>query len=162
MPEGLVQAAAMSSSNGHRFFEAIHGVYFDDLDAFGILHNARYLLAFERTIGAFWRHLGWGGRIDDRTNPDQFQLVRSNHLEYLRPVANVGEIRVRVWVEKLGTTSLTFGGAIMPMDEDVDCAVGQRVLVKIDPDTKRPTPWTEGLRKTLAPYVRPATAQPAS
>ena len=25
-----------------RFHEVIHGVYFDDLDIFGILHNARY------------------------------------------------------------------------------------------------------------------------
>lgn len=145
-----------SSSGGHRFFEAIHGVYFDDLDAFGILHNARYLLAFERTIGAFWKHLGWGGRLDDRGNPDQFQLVRSNHFEYLRPVGGVGEIRVRVWIEKLGRTSLTFGGVIMPMDEDVDCALGQRVMVKIDPTSKKPAEWSEELRKLAAPYVRPA------
>ena len=37
-----------------RFYEAIHGVYFDDLDALQILHNSRYLLLFERTIGSFW------------------------------------------------------------------------------------------------------------
>lgn len=146
------------SSGGHRFFEAIHGVYFDDLDAFGILHNARYLLAFERTIGAFWKHLGWGGRIDDRSNPDQYQLVRSNHLEYLRPVSGLGEIRVRVWVEKLGRTSLTFGGVIMPMDEDVDCATAQRVMVKIDPSTKKPTEWSDKLRQQLVPYVRPQSS----
>ena len=40
-----------------RFYETIHGVYFDDLDGFQILHNARYLLLFERTIGAFWQRL---------------------------------------------------------------------------------------------------------
>jgi acyl-CoA thioester hydrolase len=38
----------MTASEGLRFHEAIHGVYFDDLDAFQILHNARYLLLFER------------------------------------------------------------------------------------------------------------------
>ena len=37
-----------------RFHEQVMGVYFDDLDAFRILHNARYLLLFERTIGSFW------------------------------------------------------------------------------------------------------------
>ena len=47
-----------------RFHEAKHGVYFDDLDAFHILHNARYLLLFERTIGSFWEHLGFGGPLN--------------------------------------------------------------------------------------------------
>ncbi len=47
----------MSSSAGVRFHEQVHGVYFDDLDAFQILHNARYLLLFERTIGSFWQKL---------------------------------------------------------------------------------------------------------
>ena len=43
-----------------RFYEAIHDVYFDDLDALQILHNAKYLLLFERTIGSFWaRVMGW-------------------------------------------------------------------------------------------------------
>ena len=34
------------------------GVYFDDLDPMHILHNSRYLLLFERTMGSFWQHLG--------------------------------------------------------------------------------------------------------
>ena len=97
-----------------RFHEAVHGVYFDDLDAFQILHNARYVLLFERTIGSFWRHLGWGGPLDVQSNPDQFHLVRTNHVEYLRPVDGVGQVRVRVWVEKLGRTSLTFGFSCLP------------------------------------------------
>ncbi|MFL5321561.1 MAG: acyl-CoA thioesterase [Myxococcaceae bacterium] len=143
----------MSRSSGHRFFEAIHGVYFDDLDAFGILHNARYLLYFERTIGAFWRLLGWGGSLQSE-NPDQYQLVRANHIEYLRPVSKMGEVRVRVWVEKLGHTSLTFGCVVMPMDQDVDCATGERVVVKIDPKTRRPTEWSDGFRALIAPYIR--------
>jgi acyl-CoA thioester hydrolase len=144
----------MSRSSGHRFFEAIHGVYFDDLDAFGILHNARYLLYFERTIGAFWRMLGWGGNLQSDT-PDQYQLVRANHIEYLRPVSKMGEVRVRVWVEKLGKTSLTFGCAVMPMDQDLDFATGERVMVKIDPKTKQPAEWTAEFRALIAPYIRP-------
>ena len=64
-----------------RFHEAVHGVYFDDLDAFRILHNARYLLLFERTIGDFWQHLGWGNILDAQLNPDQYHHVRANHIE---------------------------------------------------------------------------------
>ena len=144
----------MSSSHGVRFYEQIHGVYFDDLDAFAILHNARYLLLVERTIGSFWRKLGFGDSTDLSAQPDQAQLVRSNHIDYLRPVRGASEVRVRVWVEKLGTTSLRFGFAVMLKDEDVDCARGERVMVRIDGTTHRPVPWTDGFRQAIAPYVR--------
>lgn len=137
-----------------RFHERVHGVYFDDLDAFRILHNARYLVLFEHAIGSFWRHLGWGGPLDFNSNPDQYHLVRANHVEYVRPVVGTGEVRVRVWVEKLGRTSLTFGLRVMPLDEDIDHAHGQRVIVRIHPDTRQPTPWSDSFREALATYRR--------
>ena len=147
----------MSSSVGVRFHEAVHGVYFDDLDAFQILHNARYLLLFERTIGSFWQRLGWGSTLDMQKNPDQFHLVRANHIEYHRAVVGVSEVRVRVWVEHLGTTSLKFGFCVMPMDEDVDCATGSRVVVRVDGADKRtPTPWTAQFRAQIGPFLRNA------
>jgi acyl-CoA thioester hydrolase len=135
-----------------RFHECVHGVYFDDLDAFQILHNARYLVLFEHAIGSFWRYLGWGGALDFNSNPDQFHLVRANHVEYLRPVSGTGDVRVRVWVDKLGRTSLTFGLRVMPMDEDVDHATGRRVIVRVDPTTRAPTPWSDEFRESVADY----------
>lgn len=132
----------------------MHGVYFDDLDAFQILHNARYLLLFERTIGSFWRHLGWGGVLDAQKNPDQFHLVRANHIEYHRAVEGVAEVRVRVWVEKLGRTSLTFGFCVMPMDQDVDYASGTRVVVRVDTQSRQPVPWSEGFIARLTPWFQ--------
>jgi len=137
-----------------RFHEAIFGVYFDDLDPFHILHNARYILLFERAIGSFWQVLGWGGPLDAQSNPDQFHLVRTNNIEYLRPVEGVGKVRVRVWVEKLGRTSLTFGLRCLPMDQDIDHARGTRVIVRVDPQSRRPVPWTEDFGEGLAPYRR--------
>ncbi len=136
-----------------RFFETVHGVYFDDLDAYQILHNARYVLLIERTIGAFWEHLfGWGGLLDLEAHPDQSHLVRANHIAYERPVAGIGDVRVRIWVEKLGRTSLTFGFRVLPLDQDLDYAVGSRVLVRVDPKTRQPAPWTDELRRKVAPY----------
>lgn len=137
-----------------RFHESIHGVYFDDLDAFQILHNSRYLLLFERTIGSFWMRMGWHGTYESAHDPDRYQLVRANHIEYLRPVQGIGEVRVRIWVEHLGRTSLKFGFRMLPMDEDVDYAIGSRVMVCVDPRTKQPTPWSEEFRKAIAPFIR--------
>ncbi len=135
-----------------RFFERKHGIYFDDLDAFAILHNARYLLLFEHAIGSFWQHTGWGWSLDFETEPDRHHLVRTNHVEYLRPVVGTGEVRLRLWVKKLGRTSLTFGFRVMPMDQDIDHAVGERVIVKVDRETKRPTPWSDEFRAKVEDY----------
>jgi acyl-CoA thioester hydrolase len=141
------------TTQARRFYEAIHGVYFDDLDALQILHNARYLLLFERTIGSFWtRVMGWGGLLGKQEEPDRFHLVRTNEIEYLHPVTGIGEVRVRIWVEKLGRTSLTFGFRVLPMDADVDYARGRRVIVRIDPQSRAPVPWTPEFRERLRPY----------
>lgn len=135
-----------------RFHENLMGVYFDDLDPFQILHNARYLLLMERTIGSFWKHLGWGGVLDAQKNPDQYHLVRANAVEYLKPIVGVQDVRVRIWVEKLGRTSLTFTFRVLPTDEDEPFAKGTRTIVRVDPKTQKPVPWTETFREALTPY----------
>ena len=132
-----------------RFHECVHGVYFDDLDPYGILHNARYLFLFERTLGSFWAHLGLGGF---QSHPDQFHFVRSNHIEYESPVSQ-GKVRVRVWIEALGRSSLTFGFRMMPLDEDRDHARGRRTVVRVDPTSRRPTPWTDTFRGQLESWL---------
>jgi acyl-CoA thioester hydrolase len=136
-----------------RFHEQIMGVYFDDLDAFYILHNARYLVLFERTLGAFWEHVGMGS-FEPESAGDHCHLVRANTIEYLAPVKGTGRVRVRVWVEKLGRTSLTFGFRVMPMDQDLDHAIGTRTIVRVDPKTQRPLSWTDAFRAHLGPWVR--------
>ncbi|AKU93272.1 acyl-CoA thioesterase [Vulgatibacter incomptus] len=142
-----------------RFFETVHGVYFDDLDAYQVLHNARYVLLIERTIGAFWERLfGWKGTLDLAAHPDQSHLVRANHISYERPVEGIGDVRVRIWIEKIGETSLTFGFRVLPLDEDRDFAVGSRVMVRVDPKTRKPVPWTDELREKVLPYSKPPTA----
>ena len=133
-----------------RFHERVHGVYFDDLDPFGILHNARYLLLFERTLGSFWQEMGLGGLQDD---PDQYHLVRANHVDYEAAVEGQGSVRIRVWIERLGSSSLTFGFRMMPMDEDRVYAKATRTVVRVCPETRRPTPWTEAFRIRLGPWL---------
>lgn len=133
-----------------RFHESTFGVYFDDLDMYGVLHNARYLLFVERAIGEFWHRLGWTGITGD---PDQFHLVRANHVEYDRPMVGLGEVRVRITIGKIGTTSMTCRFQVMPMDEDLPYATGHRVLVRIDRDSRRPAPWSQSFRERLEPYV---------
>ena len=133
-----------------RFFEQTFGVYFDDLDPFHILHNARYLLLFERAVGAFWMEIGFGSFQDD---PDQFHLVARNEVDYLAPVKGVGRVRVRVWIESIGKSSLQIAFRLMPMDQDTDHARGRRTIVRVDSESMKSEPWSDEFRKTVAPYV---------
>jgi acyl-CoA thioester hydrolase len=140
----------------NKFHEQVMGVYFDDLDPYRILHNARYLLLFERTLGSFWSAVGFG---DFQKDEDSFHLVRTNSIEYLAPVKGVGEVRVRVDVQHLGRTSLTFGFRLMPLNEDRDFARGTRTIVRVDPASWSPVPWDDAFRQQVAPWVRDPEAE---
>ncbi len=59
---------------------------------------------------------------------------------------------MRVWIEKLGRTSLTFGGRILAMDQDLDHARGSRTIVRVDPVTFKPVAWSDGFVERLAPW----------
>ncbi len=131
-----------------RFHETVFGIYFDDLDPFNILHNARYLLLFERALGGFWMDIGWGA-FQDSDRPEQFHLVRHNAIDYLSPVRGVGKVRVRVEIAKIGRTSLDFEFRMLPLDRDTDHARGTRTVVHVDPTTLAARPWSEGFREAM-------------
>jgi acyl-CoA thioester hydrolase len=136
----------------HRFYEQVFGVYFDDLDPFEILHNARYLFLFERALGAFWMEIGWGA-FQDEDHPEQFHLVARNEVDYVEPVRGVGRVRVRVWVERIGTSSLTFAFTMMPMDRDAAHARCRRTIVHVDRGTLAARPWSDEFREKLLPWT---------
>lgn len=135
-----------------RFHERVMGVYFDDLDPFHILHNARYLLLFERTLGSLWEEMGFGALQGSR---QAMHLVRANRIEYHAPVRGTGRVRVRVWIARLGQTSMTFGFTVMLVDQDLAAASGERVVVHVDPDDWKPTAWDAAFRERVAPWVQP-------
>ena len=144
----------MSQPAAEQFHESVQPVYFDDFDAFRILHNSRYLLFVERTIGSFWLRLGWQGTMNPEGNPDAFHLVRANHIEYHAPVDRIGDVRVRVWVHKLGTSSIVFGFSVRSHDGRLEHASGERVLVCIDPVTRTKSPWSAAFRAAVGPFLR--------
>jgi acyl-CoA thioester hydrolase len=130
-------------------FEQAMGVYFDDLDSFGILHNSRFILLFERALGEFWTRRGLGGFKD---SPDDLHLVRENTIEYSSPVRGVCRVFVQLWVEHLGRTSLRFGFRILSDDRAQEHARGHRTVVHIDAASLQSRPWTPEFRVLLAPW----------
>ena len=119
-------------------------VFFDELDLNGTLHNARFAVHVERAQSALFEHLGAGwARFADRV-PDLHYSVRELHCEFLTPFSAPGPLRVELTADRIGTTSAVYG---FRCGDDPIYATGYRVIVKTDPVTGRPTPWTDWYRK---------------
>jgi acyl-CoA thioester hydrolase len=131
-------------------------VHFDDLDAMGIVHNARYAVILERALSAYWSRHGFSfvnGRV---TQPDVFHAVAEYAISYHTPVRGTGPIGVHFWIERLGESSATYCFRVLSADGATVHAEGRRVNIKMDPLTLRPTPWTERARDVARRLAKPA------
>ncbi|GII54352.1 thioesterase [Planotetraspora thailandica] len=130
-------------------------VYFDDLDAFGMLHNRHYGLLAERAWAAYWQRqevsLEEGATLRD----DAFIVVKEISITFEAPILRPGEYGVHLWIDRLGRTSLTHGFRVCSADGEQTYARGSRVIVRIDPKTLRPTEWSEAARQLGRQLIRP-------
>lgn len=120
-------------------------VFLDELDPLGVLHNSRYSVHVEHAVAAFFESRGfhWEDSIED--NPDRLHVVRRFEIDMERPFRRTGILRVELWLEKMGQTSMTYGFACLSPDGHV-CARGTRLVVKLDPTTRKPAEWTTRFR----------------
>lgn len=131
-------------------------VHFDDLDALGLLHNARYPVMVERAWAELWRGYGFGGYEGDWEAAGDFcNAVRELRIGYEAPVSRPGAYAVHLWLERLGTTGLTYGFRFCSADGAVTYARGSRVLVRLDAATLRPAPWSERFRAVGRELLHP-------
>ncbi|MET8614526.1 acyl-CoA thioesterase [Streptomyces misionensis] len=131
-------------------------VHFDDLDALGLLHNARYPLLVERAWTELWHERGIRFDGDWVAAGDACNAVRELRIGYEAPVTRPGRYAVHLWLDRLGTTGLTYGFRFCSADGAETYARGARVLVRLDAATLRPAPWSEGFRSVARELLRPA------
>ncbi|WIM99727.1 hotdog domain-containing protein [Actinoplanes oblitus] len=129
-------------------------VHFDDLDAMGVLHNSRYAVLVERAVALWWTERGVSFAGGHPTTPDAFNVVREYAITFHRPVTGTGEIAVRFWLDRLGTSSAEYGFRVASLDGGTVFAEGRRVNIRVDPASMRPAPWTEHGRAVAATLVR--------
>jgi acyl-CoA thioester hydrolase len=134
-------------------FVSVQRVYFDDLDALSILHNMRFLLFIERARGALFNAMGFHWQDDLDKNPDKFHVVAEHTIKYLVPVRGEGDLAVVIRVAHLGRTSLTIDARVQSPDGGVLYAEGTTRLVRLDPATFRPAPWSDRFRSTVEPLL---------
>ncbi|MFG2358798.1 acyl-CoA thioesterase [Streptomyces sp. NPDC048521] len=132
-------AAQRGAAGGHT--ESVD-VFFDDLDAFGMVYHGRFAALLERAITVGFTRLGL-----TLGHPDLNVVVRELLLVFERPLKGIGSVDVTFELEKLGRTSAAF--AFRFRSGDVTHAHGRRVIVKVDPRTGAPEAWTPSTRELL-------------
>ena len=137
-------------------YRSVQRVYFDDLDALNILHNVRFLLFMERARGELFNELGFHWEDDLEKNPDKFSVVAEHKIQYLSPVRGEGELVVELVPTHLGNSSLIVDARMIAKHGATTFAKASTRMVRLDPETKRPCPWSDRFRAALAPLVRPS------
>jgi acyl-CoA thioester hydrolase len=131
-------------------------VHFEDLDAMGIVHNARYVLLLERALAAYWTKAGWPFDPSSRRFTEAFFVVKEFAITYHVPITRVGPVHVQLWLDHLGDTSAVYGFRVLSQDETMTHADGRRVQVRLDPATLRPAAIGPELRAASRPLQRMA------
>ena len=137
-------------------------VYFDDLDAMGVLYNMKYGQLVERALATYWERRGWNFDPNAPHFGDIFFVVREFSIRFRAPVLTVGELNVHFWLDELGTSSATYGFRILSSDGSVVHAEGQRAQVKLDRDSLRPSPIPPDVAAACSDLLKPQLVEAAS
>jgi acyl-CoA thioester hydrolase len=127
-------------------FTATLPVRWRDLDAFNHVNNSNYLTYLEEARLQWLSHVP-GPWFDDHAMP----VMAAVQLNYRRPIEWPAQIRVELFCERLGTTSMTIGHRILDAEQaDWLYGNGNVVMVWMDPATGKPVPLPEAIRQAAA------------
>ncbi len=118
-----------------------------DMDALGHVNNSEYLRYLEQARIEFLADAAAAG-----VPRDAGLLVARHEVDYRKPLPYRREpVDVPTWIDRIGTTSFTFGHEVKT--DDVVYARARTVIVCIDGES-RPTPVPVPLRKHLEGFTR--------
>lgn len=128
-------------------------VHSDDLDSLKFLHGERFIVHVERATTAFYRSLGVPWDVGVEENSDQFQLVREIQATFSTPFRGTGDLIIHIWVERLGESSCVYGFVCTSPEGQKVYARGTRTVVKLDPATMEPKPWSDPFNRGHLPLL---------
>jgi len=121
-----------------------------DLDAFNHVNNSKYLSYLEEAR-LRWMMTMPGMGLDDNVAP----VVAASNLNYRRPIGWPGEVMIQLFVERIGSTSVTVGHRILDAgDRSVLYCDGNVVMVWIDRQSGRAAPLPEPVRASCSKASR--------
>lgn len=120
-------------------------IRFQDVDRYDHVNNVTFAAYAESGRLEFLADLT--GDIDAAGDGTFWVIVRLT-IDFLAQTHYPGEIRIGTRVLAAGRSSVTLGQGLFEGDRCV--ATAESVLVLIDPETGRSTPWPAALRERLA------------
>jgi acyl-CoA thioester hydrolase len=112
-----------------------------DNDQYGHINNAKFYEFVDSAVNA---HL----LIADALN-ESIGLVVDSGCRYTSALKFPDVIEVGIKVDRIGTSSVTYGFAVFKRSVDIPAAVGHFVHVYVDAETRRPKPLPAKLRAVV-------------
>lgn len=124
-------------------------VRWDDIDAFGHVNNAKYLI-FAQEARFQWSFYQFKER-DERPSLVEMVVAKAE-VDFIEPIYDGGEfVDVTLWVESIGNSSFVMAYEIHKGPQIF--AKVRTVQVAISMETKKSRPLSEGERKFLNDYL---------
>lgn len=138
-------------------FELPVRVRFCETDANGHVSQLSYLIYFEEArtdiMEAMQIHFRW-------FDGDRTLVLARQWAEYLAPVYFPDRLIVKTTVVKVGTSSLRMAHVIVRSEGGTPVCRGESVMVLVNSQTGRSTPWPEALRAAFQQVEHPEAAIP--
>lgn len=128
-------------------------VYFDELDALGLLHHTRYLLHLERAQQKFFEHLLGVDDFNAERDEDIYVVVHSLESRFREAFQNPGPIVVEYRIDRIRTSGVTMDFVIRDSSGEHIYCEGKRTVCKLSAQTHQPTAWTEAFREAMEAYA---------
>ena len=113
-----------------------------DMDSMGHVNNAKFISYLEEAR-VRWMLTVPGVSMTDRIAP----VVAANNINYKRPLTWPNDVAVELYVDRLGTTSVTIGHRIVSAsDGSVLYSDGNVVVVWMDTQTGHSAPLPDAIR----------------
>lgn len=128
-------------------------VYFDELDALGLLHHTRYLLHLERAQQKFFEHLLGVDDFNAERDEDIYVVVHSLESRFREAFQNPGPIVVEYRIDRIRTGGVTMDFVIRDSSGEHIYCEGKRTVCKLSAQTHQPTAWTEAFREAMEAYA---------
>ena len=132
-----------------KYYYHLSEIYFDELDALGVLHHTRYLIHLERAQQAFFQELLGVPDFNAERDEDIYVVVHGLDARFRQPVRKPGKICVRFSVTRIRAGGVTMNFEILDEAKQTVFCTGTRTVCKLSGDTHQPTAWTEGFRNAL-------------
>lgn len=102
-------------------------VHWSEMDAYGHVNNARYLVWFESARIDYLSHIGLVGAGHSGLGP----ILASTHADFLKPVVFPANLLAGARVSRIGRSSITMEHVVVDADRGTVYARGGAVIVTL-------------------------------